>query len=192
MKARQTPMRLASIKKYLRHQSIMQRKSTFANAFASALAPFDEYSPEAAAEAIRDLGQDPEEDLVCAYCGQPAATWDHVFNRVIGGEFSGHGHRVRNLVPSCRTCNERKGQKSWREWLRVLAPSDEEARVVNFERFLSKAAIAPFTFDDMKHQAHDELTRYLEIRAEVFRLMKEADDLASIIRSRASAPKQPG
>lgn len=99
---------------------------------------------------------------------------------------------MRNLVPSCRTCNERKGQNSWRDRLRVLAPPDEEARVANFERFLSKTNAAPFTFDDMKHQARNELARYLEIRAEVFRLMKEADDLAAIIRSRASASNQPG
>lgn len=183
-------MKLASIKKHLRPQNIMQRKSTFANAFASALAPYDEFSADAVEEAIRDLGQDPDGELTCAYCGDPAATWDHVFNRVIGGEYSGHGHRIRNLVPCCRTCNERKGQKSWRDWLRLLAQPDEEARIAIFEKFLSRTEAAPFTLEDMRHHAHDELNRFLEIRAEVFRLMKEADDLAAVIRARASAAKK--
>ncbi|RVC63029.1 hypothetical protein EN779_06120 [Mesorhizobium sp. M4B.F.Ca.ET.088.02.2.1] len=182
-------MKLESVKKYLRHQSIMQRKSTFSNAFASALAPYDEFSREAVSSALRDLGQDPDADLVCAYCGHAAQTWDHVFNRVIAGEFSGHGHRIRNLVPCCRTCNERKGQKPWRDWLRLLAPPDERERAANFERFLSMADAAPITSDDMRHHTHAELSRFLQIRSEVFKLMKEADDLAAIIRSRAATRK---
>jgi len=36
-------VKLTTIKKYLRPSTIMQRKSTFANAFASALAPYDTY-----------------------------------------------------------------------------------------------------------------------------------------------------
>jgi 5-methylcytosine-specific restriction endonuclease McrA len=180
-------MKLTSIKKYLRHQNIMQRKSTFANAFASALAPFDEFSIETVAEALRDLGQDPDGDLSCAYCAEPAQTWDHVFNRVVKGEYSGHGHRIRNLVPCCRTCNERKGQKTWRDWLRMLARPDEEQRASFIERFLSKAQLVTVSTEDMRHHAQDELGRFLAIRAEVFKLLKEADDLAAIIRQRASS-----
>lgn len=180
-------MKISSIKKYLRHQTIMGRKSTFANAFASALAPFDDYSMDTVSEAIRDLGQDPEGDLFCAYCGSAAATWDHVFNRVVGGEFTGHGHRIRNLVPCCRTCNERKGKRSWREWLTVLSPEDLDLRIKNFEQFLSKANAALISTEDMRRCASGELVRFFEIREQVFNLLKEADELAAVIRKSATS-----
>ncbi|WP_313138288.1 hypothetical protein [Paracoccus jeotgali] len=88
-------MKASSVKKYLRPSTIMGRKSTFANAFASALAPYDIYVPAEVADAMRDLGQDPDAELQCVYCGAEAATWDHVFNRVIKGDFSGHGHTTQ-------------------------------------------------------------------------------------------------
>lgn len=112
-------MKAIAIKKYLRPSTVMGRKSTFTNAFASALAPHDVYDVAAVAAAMRDLGQDPDGDLACVYCGREAATWDHVFNRVVKGDFSGHGHRIRNLVPCCRSCNESKGQKAWLDYLNL-------------------------------------------------------------------------
>lgn len=177
-------MRAQGIKKYLRVSKIMGRKSTFSNAFASALAPFDEYSDEVVAEEIMDLGQDPQADLECVYCGAAAATWDHVFNRVLEGEFSGHGHRIRNLVPSCRTCNERKGKKHWRDFLEQLAPDSKEERIERMEQFLKCNDALPTTMEKMQNSAASELGRFLEVRAEVFQLLEEADELAEKIRSK--------
>lgn len=179
-------MKAITIKKYLRPSTIMGRKSTFANAFASALAPHDTYTAAAVAAAIRDLGQDPDADLACVYCGREAATWDHVFNRVVKGDFSGHGHRIRNLVPCCRSCNESKGQKPWRDYLNVLNPPDREARASRMEAFLSTADAQPVGTEAMRHKAGAELERFLEVRSQIFDLMAEADRLAVIIRHKAS------
>lgn len=177
-------MRSSSIKKYLRPSTIMGRKSTFSNAFASALAPHDTYSPTEVAAAMSDLGQDPEGDLRCVYCGEPAATWDHVFNRVVKGDFSGHGHRIRNLVPCCRSCNESKGQKPWRDYLEALDPADKEIRVARMEAFLGTVDAQPVGTEAMRHKAGEEFERFLQIRAEIFDLMAEADRLAAIIRQK--------
>ena len=179
-------MKISSIKKYLQSSTIMGRKSTFANAFASALASHDPYNPTAVADAIRDLDQEPEADLRCVYCGEQAATWDHVFNRVVKGEFSGHGHHIRNLVPCCRNCNERKGSKPWREFLEILNPPDKDVRVFRMERFLGSAATQPINTEAIRHKANEELKRFLEIRSQVFDLMAEADRLAVIIRQKAA------
>lgn len=179
-------VKASSIKKYLRPSTIMSRKSTFASAFASALAPHDVFSPELVHAAVRDLGQDPDADLKCVYCGRDAATWDHVFNRVTKGEFSGHGHRVRNLVPCCRTCNESKGQKPWLAYLEALDPPDKQARIDRMEKFLSSADAQPIGTEAMRHKAGQELERFLEIRSQVFELMTEADRLAVAIRQKAS------
>lgn len=170
-------MKASSIKKYLRPSSIMGRKSTFANAFASALAPHDIYTPDSVAEALLDLDQDPKSDLQCVYCGAEAATWDHVFNRVVKGEFSGHGHRIRNLVPCCRTCNESKGQKPWYEFLEARNPPDKEERRRRMERFLGKAHAL-----SVASEADENLERFRMIRSQVFDLMAEADRLAAVIR----------
>ncbi len=180
-------MKLESIKKYLHSSTIMERKSTFSNAFASALAPHDIYIPAVVAQAMRDLGQEAGAELQCVYCGESAATWDHVFNRVIKGEFSGHGHRIRNLVPSCRTCNERKGPKLWREFLETLNPSDKDVRILRMEKFLSSADAQPINTEAMRHKAGEELKRFLEIRSQVFDLMAEADRLAVIIRQKSAS-----
>lgn len=175
-------MRLSSIKTYLRKQRILARKSTFSAAFASALAPYDTFDTEAVAAAIRDLGQDPSSDLECVYCGTAAATWDHVNRRVVAGEYSGFGHRVRNLVPCCRTCNERKSSKTWDEWLSLLSPPDIEQRRRNMERFLSRPSATPFTIEDMRRSEPEAMAEFLEIRQEVFRLLKRADELADVLR----------
>ncbi len=176
-------VKIDTIRRYLRPQRIMSRKSTFSNAFASALAPHDSYSLSAVAEAIRDLGQDPEKDLACVYCGSDAATWDHVFNRVIKGEFSGKGHHIRNLVPCCRNCNERKGPKHWRDWLAIRSPSDFEARSAKMEKFLA-GADTPQSQEGAAAPSN-EVIRYLEIRRTVFELLQEADDLAAVIRKQS-------
>jgi len=177
-------MKTSSIKKYLRPNTIMSRKSTFSNAFASAVAPYDDYTLEAANAAITGLGQDADADLECVYCGKEAATWDHVFNRVLNGEFSGHGHRIRNLVPCCRSCNEKKGKKHWKDFLEQLEPEDQEQRIHSIERFLDSSDALPTTLEDMKSSAPAEVGRFLAIRAEIFQLMEDADSLAKAIRQK--------
>ena len=179
-------MKLATIRKYLRPSTISERKSTFANAFASALAPYDTYDHDDVVAAIRDLEQSPDDDLLCVYCGTIAATWDHVFNRVVKGDFSGHGHRIRNLVPCCRTCNESKGQKPWRDFLMALNPPDKNLRAGRIERFLGSADAKTVSTEAMRHKAGEELKCFLEIRTQVFALIAEADRLAGIIRQKAA------
>jgi hypothetical protein len=174
-------MKTPSIKKYLRPSTIMSRKSTFANAFASALAPYDEFSIDTVSAAMRDLGQDPDADLTCVYCGDVAATWDHVFNRVVNGEFSGYGHRIRNLVPCCRTCNERKGGKHWRVFLDIVDPPDIDIRIRRMECFLGNVEISNGGAEP-QNGAPEELERFLSIRGKIFELMAKADELAAIIR----------
>ena len=180
-------MKASTIKKYLKASTVMGRKSTFANAFASALAPHDDYDAAVVAEAMRDLGQDPDGELHCVYCGAEAATWDHVFNRVVKGDFSGHGHQIRNLVPCCRTCNESKGQKPWREFFDTRNPPDKDERVRLMEQFLAKTVAEPVDTAAMRQKAGDELERFIEIRSQVFALMAEADRLAAIIRKKVSS-----
>jgi 5-methylcytosine-specific restriction endonuclease McrA len=53
----------------------------------------------------------------CVYCGETyelnELTLDHVIPRFNGGQTI-----TRNLVPSCRKCNQNKGTNNWLTWMR--------------------------------------------------------------------------
>lgn len=69
----------------------------------------DAFSPEQWQNVINDFGNR------CAYCGAEGdLVMDHVvpINRSALGE-----HRLGNLVPACRDCNSRKGDKDYQEFL---------------------------------------------------------------------------
>lgn len=173
-------MKAESIKKYLRPDRIAGRKSTFAGAFASALAPYEEYDADSVRRAMEDLGQDPD-DLCCSYCGAPAPTWDHLSNRVVRGEFSGHGHFIRNLVPCCRSCNERKGGRTWEAHIDRLGRDDAEERKERIRTFI-RHGYTQVTTDELREAAPEAYDEFVKNRDEVFRLIARSDDLAKEIR----------
>lgn len=53
------------------------------------------------------------------------------------------------------------------------------------EKFLGLPGAAPLTQEQMMGHAGEELARYVEIRALVFDLLKEADQLAVTIRKKS-------
>jgi 5-methylcytosine-specific restriction endonuclease McrA len=184
-------VKLETIKKHLRSQKISSRRSTLDSTFAAALAPHDEFNREIVAQALEDLEQDPQGDLSCTYCGEPAATWDHLFSKVKNREFSGYGHSIRNLVPSCRTCNERKGGKTWQDYLAKLAPADIETRTRRLEKFLTHSSARKIEIDDFRRVAGDEYERFNEIRHQIHELINEADELAIVIRDNIKVGEMP-
>jgi len=56
-------------------------------------------------------------DCTCVYCGETyelhKLTIDHVRPRSSGGQ-----DITSNLVASCRRCNQEKGSRNWRQWMR--------------------------------------------------------------------------
>jgi len=171
-------MHYSSIRSHMKPYIIVTRRRTTINhAFAAAIAPNDEYIEERVREAILLLGQEPEQPLRCAYCDAPAKTWDHVFATVQDSSFSGHGHRLGNLLPCCKSCNSAKGNKNWHHYLKTLSMPDEVTRSARIEAYLSKYSVL-----DVLPQKTPEYERLLEIRQEVLVLLAEADALAKAIR----------
>lgn len=113
------PTTLRKLRGLLRPLKITATKGTIKSKFAAAIAPHDEYDELEARKLLQQLGQKPDA-LNCVYCGASANTWDHVVSTVSGGEFTGVGHRLRNLVPCCSPCNASKGKKKWRDYLNGL------------------------------------------------------------------------
>lgn len=183
----QTPscMRYTAIRQHLKPYSIIARRTTtISHAFAAAIGPCDAYHDKTVREAIVQLGQDPDSDLLCAYCGSLAETWDHVNATVSKRSFSGFGHRLGNLLPCCKPCNSRKGNKSWRDHLQSLSLNNVE---ISHRETLIDAHVGR----NLKRDAiPDELPEYqelLRIKAQVLDLLAQADTLARAIRMKAAS-----
>ncbi|MEI7465294.1 MAG: hypothetical protein WCJ87_08110 [Burkholderiales bacterium] len=162
---------------------LSRRKTTINHAFASAIAPSDLYDDSVVREAICLLGQNPDLDLECAYCGQVAQTWDHVFATVKDSKFSGHGHRLGNLLPCCKACNSAKGNKDWLVFLRGLKlPKVQlDSAELGISRYLEA-----FSVQDVVPEGSSEYLELQALRVEVLELLAKADGLAKDIRDKQS------
>lgn len=158
---------------------LVRRRTTINHMFAAAIAPHDSFDEARVREAVTLLGNDPDNDLSCAYCGDAAETWDHVFATVKDSRFSGYGHRLGNLLPCCKPCNSRKGNKSWQAHLAGLELDEPERarRAALIDRYIQ-----------VYGRVEDGLTstpdrqRLDVIRAQILTLVAEADEVASRIR----------
>lgn len=177
-------MRFADVRRHLKpYIMVASRRTTINHAFAAAIAPSDVYHEPTVREAILRLGQDPDKDLLCVYCGSAAETWDHVFATVKASAFSGYGHRVGNLLPCCKPCNSRKGNKTWETYLASLPTTpDREDR----ERSI-RAYLAAYSTRDEVVAHLPEYKRLQELRQQVLALLAEADSVASVLREKAGA-----
>ncbi|HUZ05160.1 MAG TPA: HNH endonuclease signature motif containing protein, partial [Acidobacteriaceae bacterium] len=170
-----------------------KRKTTINNAFASAIAPMDEYDGAIMGVALQLLGQDPDGDLKCVYCGSDAETWDHLIGLVKKGELHGYGHQLGNLVPCCKKCNSEKGGKDWEDYLREKLPdpsafAEKRGRIASYrDRY---AALV--NLEHAKKQSPDDWALYGQINDEILMLMKKADVVAARLRDtiRQSFEKQ--
>lgn len=172
---------LHKIRNHLRPLKITATKGTIRSKFAAAIAPHDEYDEAEARELLLQLGQDPDA-LTCVYCDVRADTWDHVVGTVSNKEFSGVGHRLRNLVPCCSRCNTRKGKKCWRKFLDTL---DQPAPERRKRAKLIEMHIEGCESDSSK--AWRNFPEYKQLQAtrdEILKLMEEGDKLAEAIRKK--------
>jgi len=180
-------MKKESIKSHLSPFSIFKKRQTTVNhAFASAIAPNGRYKEGVVVDAIKFLGQDPDKDLFCAYCGNPAETWDHVFNLVKKFRFSGYGHVVGNLLPCCKRCNSKKGNKNWLDFLKNETGNkkSKQERIKNIQAYVEKYLSRELTYEEIEKICPDEIIKYERLKSGIFNLMKQADSVATNIRDK--------
>lgn len=82
-------------------------------------------------------------DHRCAYCRRPAHKLqkDHVYslNQEVLGE-----HRMGNLVPACGTCNSKKDDINFRDWLPTyVGEIDAAERITAIDRYMRTHAYVP-------------------------------------------------
>jgi len=178
-------VKLSGIKRYLRSYSmVQQRKTTINNAFASALAPYDDYDEQRVSEAMALLGQTDLNDLRCVYCDSVAETWDHLVGLVKDSQLNGYGHQIGNLVPCCRDCNSSKGNKDWRVFLRSRITDLVELKRIEqvLETYLLRYA-KEVDLGRVQVKYPEVWHRYNEIKLQIIELMTEADTLAAQLRT---------
>lgn len=118
-------MQFQDICRHLKPYSIVASRTTTINhVFAFCIAASDTFDLEKVRAAIVALKQETDKNLVCAYGGLAAETWDHVHATVKKGEFSDHGNKLGNLLPCCKSCNSRKGNKHWLSYLKGMELPD--------------------------------------------------------------------
>lgn len=182
-------MKRESLKNHLRAYSILgRRKTTINHAFASAIAPNDDFDDRLVIEALIALGQDPDSDLSCAYCNQnPAETWDHVFGLVKDQQFSGFGHTIGNLLPCCKQCNSSKGNRNWREFVssRLIDESQRAAKINQLERYFSRYLENKYLAQaEIERICPEEMSQLREAQDKIVALMEHSDKIAIVLREK--------
>ena len=176
-------MTLKSIRSHLAPYSIFsKRKTTVTHAFASALAPSDEFDKERVEAALDALGQKNLKQLTCVYCSKLAQTWDHLENLVKDGKLNGYGHQIGNLVPCCRDCNSAKSGKPFHKYVEILplSPDEKGNLIARLQNHLAQAK--PIDKAGLDTEGQKALDKFNEIQAQILKLMEEADTYAQILR----------
>lgn len=154
------------------------------HAFAAAIAPYDRYDDQRIRDAVRRLGQDPDRDLSCAYCGSPAETWDHVYATDRDKKFSGFGHRLGNLLPCCKPRNFRKGNKELTTHLGTLGLNPGQFAL---RKRLIESYLAEYRVVESLPEHLPEYQQLQDLQQHVFDTLARADALADQLRLKVGA-----
>lgn len=177
-----------TIRSHLAPYSILsKRKTTIAHAFASALAPSDEYDEARIDAALEALGQKNLKQLFCVYCEKAAQTWDHLENLVKNSQLNvnGYGHQVGNLVPCCRDCNSQKGGKPFRDFINANANLMESEKLSLIHRLEAHLGLAkPIEHSNLNPEDKETLAKFFTLQTQILGLMEEADQCAQMLRVR--------
>lgn len=176
-------MQFRDICRHLKPYSIVANRTTTINhAFASCISASDTFDLEKVRAAIVALKQDPDKDLVCGYCGLAAGTWDHVHATVKKGEFSGYGNKLGNLLPCCKSCNSRKGNKHWLSYLEGMELPD----TLQVERStIISSYLKIYGAEDSVPRHLPEYKELQQLKSEVLAIFLKADILAKVIRNKS-------
>ena len=176
-------MKKTDIKRHLKPYSIFKsRETTINHAFASAISISDKYDEKKLNNALLILQENVDDDLLCAYCGKPAETWDHIKALVENKEFSGYGHILNNLIPCCKQCNSKKGKKDWKEFLEK-EHLDKPDRIKRIQKYIAQDN--KDLINILNTDCKAEMKELNEIKIQVLELLKLGDKQAIIIRNKA-------
>jgi hypothetical protein len=86
---------------------------------------------------------------LCIFCGSEGTAEnrgivpDHLVPVTRFGELV-----LGNTVPACQACNDSRGEREWRPFLRSVYPGDAESQIHRVEGHVSKYGYHPITLED--------------------------------------------
>jgi 5-methylcytosine-specific restriction endonuclease McrA len=166
---------------------ITGRSSTITNVFINSVIPTIPPNEDDVKEALRVLGMD-KDTIQCAYCGDQSSEWDHFRPLIIDREPSGYISEIANLVPSCGKCNQSKGNKPWRDWMKSDATrspktrgiKDLDDRIERLSKFENWRAPTKVNFASVVGE--ETWRQHIQNRDDVLDLMRKAQQLADQIK----------
>jgi len=120
---------------------------------------------------------------VCIFCDRKATAEnrgivaDHLIPVTQFGELV-----LGNTVPACQTCNDSRGEKDWRTFLRNRFPGDAQAQIGKVEGHLAKYHYEPPTLESSL--SAEERETYLGLVQEWEKLLAKAKALQSALKRR--------
>jgi HNH endonuclease len=170
-------------------QTMVSRKSSITNAFVSAIIPTISPSGEEIEKALTILGMEAT-DVRCAYCGDKATEWDHLRPLVLNRGPTGFVSEIGNLVPSCGKCNQSKGNKAWRDWMKSkarLSPTgrgvaDVADRIVRLDAYEQWRSPTKLDFDTLL--GREQWEQYWMLCEDVISELRKCQEVADTIRAK--------
>lgn len=171
-------------------QTMVSRKSSITNAFVNALIPVIEPSHEEIEDALKVLGMTLDR-VVCAYCGDRMTEWDHLRPIVKDKRPTGYISEIANLVPACGKCNQSKGNKDWRKWMRsttarhsptARGKTDVAARIERLEAY--ELWRPPTQIDIPAIIGKDEWDAYWQLWEKVNADLRQYQEVANTLRQK--------
>lgn len=139
------------------------------------MASYDEYSESLVDAILLELECVAEGNIVCVYCGiREAETWDHLYALVRNNEPSGYGHNYGNLIPSCKGCNSKKGNRDWQSANDSINANNQKQRDKVIRVISNHITKHPAPGSVINAGSKIELDK---IKAEILNLMKQADSI---------------
>ncbi len=173
-------------------KTICSRTATITNAFGNAIMPVVEPS-DAEIEAVLDgIGQGGKtiDKQSCVYCSEKATEWDHLNPMIRDKKPTGYFSEIWNLVPACGTCNQSKGARDWADWIGSDAPKSPKVQGKPWEEnrrrldgYLRSRPQRATCIDIKAIVEADRLQAYEDLRQNILKLMKAADEIAAELRS---------
>ena len=166
---------------------ITGRKSTLTGLFFNSITPLVSPSEQEVDEALEVLGM-KRGACVCAYCGGQKSEWDHFRAIVLDRNPTGYITEIANLVPSCGKCNQSKGNKPWREWIRSDAKHSPKRRnVPNLDERIRRLEAyegwrVPRKLDYSEILGREHWTNHLSNLERVIKTLEEAESHAEACR----------
>ncbi len=167
---------------------ITGRSSSITNSFVNGVIPVVMPTEAEVREALEVLGM--LDRVSCCYCGDTSTEWDHLRPLVSKQRPTGYISEIHNLVPACGKCNQSKGNKDWRTWMRSSAPlspasrgvPDIEDRIARLQEYERRTTPTHVDFEAVV--GADLWERHWSHHARLLELMRIADRDAQEIRAR--------